>query len=59
MTEVICLTSNSRQRAHSSDSSALQKKMVLFIDLFGKGLTQGIDHIRILSIGLELACNGG
>ena len=37
-----CLTSNSRQQAHSYDSSALQKKMVLFINLLGKGLTQEI-----------------
>lgn len=39
-----CLTSKGRQQAHSYDSSALQKKMVLFIDLLRKGLTQEIDE---------------
>ena len=34
------LTSNSTQQAHSCDTSALQKKMVLFINLLGKGVTQ-------------------
>ena len=35
-----------RQQAHSCDSSALQKKMVLFINLLGKGLTQEISGDR-------------
>ena len=34
---------DSRQQAHSCDSSALQKKMVLFITLLGKQLTQEIN----------------
>ena len=38
------LTSNTRQRAHSCDSSAFQRKMVLFINLLGKGLTQEINR---------------
>ena len=38
------LTSNSRQQAHSCDISALQKKMVLSINLLGKGLTREINE---------------
>ena len=39
------LTSTSRQQAHSGDSSALRKKMVLFINLLdGKGLSQEINE---------------
>ena len=38
------LTSNSRQQAHSCDTSAKQKEMVLFINLLGKGLTQEINE---------------
>ena len=35
-----CLTSNCWQQARSCDSSTLPKKMVLFINLLGKGLTR-------------------
>ena len=38
----MCITSNRRQQVHSYDSTASQKKMVLFINLLGKGLTQEI-----------------
>ena len=38
------LTSNCRQQVHSCDTSALQKKMVLFINLLGKGSTQEINE---------------
>ena len=37
------MTAGSGQQAHSYDSSALQKKMFLFITLLGKGLTQEIN----------------
>ena len=37
-------TSNSRQQAHSCDSSALQKLMVLFTNLLGKGFTKEINE---------------
>ena len=38
------LKNESRQQAHSCDQSALQKKMVLFINLPGIGLTQEINR---------------
>ena len=38
------ITAGSRQQAHSCNSSALQKKIVLFITLLGKGLTQEINE---------------
>ena len=37
---------------HSCDSSALQKKMVLFITILGKGLTQEINGMEAPSDGL-------
>ena len=41
--EMTVLLSYVKQQAHSCDSSALQKKMALFINLLGKGLTQEIN----------------
>ena len=37
----------SRQQAHSCDSSALQKEMVLFKNLLGKRLSQEINGDRV------------
>ena len=47
--------SNSRQQAHSCNSNAVQKKMVLFINLPGKGLTQETGGMDAPSHGLLLS----
>ena len=48
------MRNDSRQQAHSCDSSALQKKMVLFIIVLGKELTQEINGDGAPSKGLLL-----